>query len=154
MGLVFILDCSASSSLYVIHRALDIMETYPDDTECSVYYFNTSYDCIIDHRPLRYISYERLKESFFPCKSTALYDTVCSLVPKCGWFDRVYIIYDGRGDTSSSKYTKSDMDTILYWRPFIQFVIEEGETPSPVYPGPPLVRSTGSMFDSATLDSG
>lgn len=154
MGLVFIVDCSASSSPYVIHRALDIMDTYPRDTECSVYYFNTSYECIVDHRPLKYISFEHLKESFFPCKSTALYDTVCSIVPKCGWFDKVYIISDGRGDTSSSKYKKCDMDTLLFWRPFIYYVIEEEEIPPPEHQAPPLVRSTGSIFDSAILDSG
>lgn len=153
MGVTFIIDCSASSSKLLIHRALDIMDTYPDYTECSVYYFNNTYETILVNRPIQYISYERLIEAFHPCGSTALYDTVCAIVSRCGWLERVYIITDGGGDTSSSIHVKRDMDDLLYWRPFIYTVIEGGETQPPEHQPPPLVRSKGSIFDSASVGS-
>lgn len=153
MGVVFLVDCSASSSMLHLHKALDIMDTYPDDIECSVYYFNNQCDCIVDKRMLILVKEDKLFNEFHPHGSTALYDAVCSVVSKHRWWDRIYIITDMAGDTSSAIHTKKDMDDLLFWRPFIYIVRVDTEIPAPAQGSRGLVRSQTSMFRSAMLDS-
>lgn len=152
MGVVFLVDCSASSALMHVHKALDIMDTYPNDIECSVYYFNHQCDCIFDKKMNLLIDENKLFNEFHPHGSTALYDAVCSVVSKHRWWDRIYIITDTAGDTSSRIHTKKDMDDLMFWRPFIYIVKVDTETQEPVQQSHSLVRSQTSMFHSAMMD--
>lgn len=152
MGLVFLVDCSASSSLLHVHTALDIMDTYPDDIECSVYYFNQYCDCLVFKKKKRYISFQYLMHEFHSHGSTALYDAVCSVLKSHSWWDKVYIITDNAGDTSSKTFTKDDMKSSLAWRPFTYIVKVDTETQE--LGGTPgcLAHSQTTIFDSAILD--